>query len=282
MSSFERALDVVLKHEGGYVNDPRDPGGATNFGVTQRTYNAFRARRGLPFKAVYNIDRAEVVEIYRGSYWNAIRGDELPFAIAYTVFDGAVHSGPAQSIKWLQRTLRMKDADGIIGDITLRALRAVSDHRAVINGILDRRHEFLKRLRVYKSFPNGLDNRVKAVRRQALAWAGGAVLPVATISDKGAAVLPVGFPAKARAEDAVSRPSPSMGDATIGAGTASGGVALALLQAREAVEPLSGGGGVIDGLIVGLAVGAALATIAGIAVRMWSAKRAAEYDEALR
>lgn len=98
---YSDALSRVLVHEAGYVNDPRDPGGATMKGVTQRTYDGYRKRNGLALRPVRQITPTEVGEIYRRSYWAAIHGDTLPAGVDYVVFDGAVNSGPSQSIKWL-------------------------------------------------------------------------------------------------------------------------------------------------------------------------------------
>ena len=115
---YNEALKRVLVHEGGYVNDPRDPGGATMKGVTQRTYDGYRKRLGLPSRPVSQITSAEVGEIYRRQYWAAVRGDELPAGIDYVLFDGAVNSGPVQSIKWLQRALGVS-VDGVLGEATV-------------------------------------------------------------------------------------------------------------------------------------------------------------------
>lgn len=75
-SNFDRAMPLVLAHEGGLVDHPKDPGGRTNRGVTQRVYDAFRRRKSSPTRAVDHITDAEVKDIYRRQYWDAIRGDE--------------------------------------------------------------------------------------------------------------------------------------------------------------------------------------------------------------
>ena len=123
-SGFARALPRVLAHEGGYVDDPFDPGGATNKGITFRVYDAYRTRNGLPTRDVRAISATEVAEIYRLQYWDAVKGDELPPGLDYVLFDGAVNSGPSQSIKWLQRALGDVAVDGQIGQATLAAVMA--------------------------------------------------------------------------------------------------------------------------------------------------------------
>lgn len=120
---FDRALPHVLVHEGGKVDHPKDPGGRTNKGVTQRVYNAWRSKSNLPPRDVYLIADMEVAAIYRFQYWDAIMGDRLPEGVGYVVFDGAVNSGPKQSIKWLQRALSSLytgKVDGVMGALTLR------------------------------------------------------------------------------------------------------------------------------------------------------------------
>ena len=80
---FERALPRILAHEGGYVDDPRDPGGATNKGITHKTYSGWLRSKGLPDKNVRYISDAEVAAIYRQNYWDRIQGDNLPAGVAY-------------------------------------------------------------------------------------------------------------------------------------------------------------------------------------------------------
>lgn len=128
---FDRALPHVLIHEGGKVNHPKDPGGRTNRGITQRVYNAWRSKSNRPPRDVYQIDDMEVAAIYRFQYWDAVMGDRLPEGVGYVVFDGAVNSGPKQSIKWLQRALGSiytGAIDGVMGTITLDAVAAYDDH----------------------------------------------------------------------------------------------------------------------------------------------------------
>lgn len=118
---FDRALAFTLRWEGGYVNDPADPGGATNRGITQRTYDQWRYRHGEPTRDVSDITKDEVSAIYRSDYWDACRCDELPWPLSVVVFDGAVNCGPHRSIRWMQRELHVAP-DGIIGPKTLHAV----------------------------------------------------------------------------------------------------------------------------------------------------------------
>lgn len=174
-SSFDEALKRVLVHEGGYVNHPKDPGGATNKGVTQRVYDGYRARMKLPRQSVRSIKDVEVADIYRVQYWDAIRGDDLPRGIDYCTFDAAVNSGVAQGAKWLQRALGVK-ADGAVGEATLEAARkAIAP--AVINKACDLRMTMLRGLETWGTFGTGWSRRVTDVRKVSLDMAAKAPLP---------------------------------------------------------------------------------------------------------
>lgn len=167
-ANFAASLALVLKHEGGFSNHPRDPGGATMQGVIQRVYDAYRKRRGLARQSVRWIDKDELHEIYKRQYWDEIKGDVLPKGVDYCVFDGAVNSGPRQSAKWLQRALGVK-ADGVIGMVTLGAVDAHKNRSALIAAICKRRMSFLQRLRHWITFGKGWTNRVRGVERAATA-----------------------------------------------------------------------------------------------------------------
>jgi len=177
MDRFLRAFRPMQIHEGGYVNHPRDPGGATMKGVTQRVYDDYRRRMNQPQKSVRHISDYEVETIYRQQYWNAVKADDLPDGLAYCVFDAAVNSGPGRAARWLQQALGVK-VDGIIGNQTVGAARA-ANAVDVINRYCDMRLAFMKRLRHWPTFKNGWTRRVAEVRRQATEWAASGETPMA-------------------------------------------------------------------------------------------------------
>ena len=166
---FPRAFALLKVHEGGYANHPDDPGGATMKGVTQRTYDAHRKRRGQPVRDVREITDHEVEAIYRGQYWNAVRADDLPEGVAYCVFDAAVNSGPGRAARWLQKVIGAK-VDGVVGNETIAAARAIPAPD-IINAYCDKRLAFMKRLRHWPTFKNGWSRRVAEVREQSVEWA---------------------------------------------------------------------------------------------------------------
>lgn len=150
---FEACFHALLQHEGDYADLAHDPGGKTRFGVTEAV--ARRAgytgdMRALP------LDMAQ--DIYRRLYWDAIRGDELPEAIRYYVFDGATGSGVRQSVLWLQRALGVRD-DGILGPITLAAAHAAPPDVLKCR-LLAQRLRFMTHLKNWPAFSRGWSRRL--------------------------------------------------------------------------------------------------------------------------
>ena len=166
-NNFEKALALVLKHEGGYVNHPKDPGGATNKGVTQAVYNAYRKIRGRGLLSVKYISDEELRAIYKFQYWDKVHGDFLPSGLDYAVFDFAVNSGVRRASKYLQAVLGAAQ-DGVIG---AKTLAAITSPEKTINALCDRRMSFLRNLRAFMTFGKGWTRRVKDVRAHALEMA---------------------------------------------------------------------------------------------------------------
>jgi lysozyme family protein len=160
--NFARSLAAVLEHEGGYVNHPKDPGGATNMGVTQDVYDAFRKSRGLDLRSVKYIGGNEVSTIYRTQYWEAVKATELPAGVDYCIFDFAVNSGPTRAAKFLQRTVGAVD-DGRIGPATLAAVSG-KDAKEIIGEVCEARLFWLRTLPTFKYFGKGWTKRVDGVR----------------------------------------------------------------------------------------------------------------------
>lgn len=163
-NNFERALQLVLEHEGGYVNHPKDPGGATNKGVTQAVYDAYRKVRGRPSQSVKFITDEELRAIYKFQYWDKVHGDFLPTGLDYAVFDFAVNSGVSRASKYLQAVVGVAQ-DGVIG---ARTLAAITNPVSIINALLDRRMGFLRNLGTFLTFGKGWTKRVQGVRANAL------------------------------------------------------------------------------------------------------------------
>lgn len=171
--NFDACFASLLIDEGGYTNDPHDPGGATNLGVIQTEYNAYRTRKNLLTQSVRYITKAEAAEIYRFQYWASVHADDLPAGIDYVVFDEAVNSGPQQSVRDLQKALGTVKVDGWIGLETLGAVCAFGNDVVLIGKICEIRLGWLRRLKTWIYFGKGWSNRVAHVRRVALAMATG-------------------------------------------------------------------------------------------------------------
>lgn len=153
---FEDALAHVLRYEGGYVDHPQDPGGATNQGVTQATYDAWRRGRGLAARPVRGIERREVEAIYLERYWTPARCDGLPARLRLPHFDCAVNCGVVQAAKILQRALGVT-ADGVIGPVTLRAANG-RPSAPLLDDMLWERLRYYREIAVRKR-PDGRDLR---------------------------------------------------------------------------------------------------------------------------
>lgn len=162
MSRLDIILPTTLGFEGGYSNNPKDPGGATNKGITQRVYDAYRSRQGLPQLTVQSIKDQEVYDIYLSDYFLPIDGPELGVGIDLAVFDYAVNSGVSHAVKALQKLLPGVDADGAVGSLTLDALQK-ADPKDVIARLTASRLAFVKTLDTYATFGNGWDTRITSV-----------------------------------------------------------------------------------------------------------------------
>lgn len=128
MNTFEKAVEFVLRFEGDFLDDSRDSGGATKFGISSRSY---------PDLDIKNLTRMQAIEIYRADYWNRLKANECPAQIAIVLFDAAVNQGLISAIRMLQKSLGVT-VDGIMGPLTIAAaLRA--DLRKVIPEFIARR-----------------------------------------------------------------------------------------------------------------------------------------------
>uniref|UniRef100_A0AC34GEL5 Secretion activator protein n=1 Tax=Panagrolaimus sp. ES5 TaxID=591445 RepID=A0AC34GEL5_9BILA len=158
------ALDLMFGHEGGYVNNPKDTGGATKYGITHKTLAAHRGVASVTPAQVKALTKEEVTEIYVKSYWTQSGGDLLPVGIDFMAFDYGVNSGPAQAVKSLQRIVGVT-ADGIVGGQTLAAAKAYKGD--LISAYAAERLRFMKTLKTWSTFGRGWQKRVAAVEKQA-------------------------------------------------------------------------------------------------------------------
>lgn len=177
--TFPRAMAAVLVHEGGNVDDPRDPGGRTSQGVTQAVYDRFRRARNLPLRDVFAIEPAEREAIYRRDYWQVVRADDLPAGVDYATFDAAVNSGPARGAKWLQRAAGAT-VDGSVGPETIAAAGS-KPATAIVKALCALRLSFVQGLKTFVTFGRGWARRIAEVEALGvkIALEAGALSPAA-------------------------------------------------------------------------------------------------------
>jgi len=168
-NNFEQCFALVLRNEGGYVDNPHDPGGATNLGCTKDTWEAW-VGHPVTKDDIRALTPADVMPLYRAKYWNPIKGDDLPYGVDYAVFDFAINSGPSRAAKTLQSVLNVA-ADGQIGPATLAALETANP-RDVATQVCDARLAFLQSLPTYSMFGAGWSRRVLEVETEAFKMVG--------------------------------------------------------------------------------------------------------------
>jgi lysozyme family protein len=161
ITNFDTCLSHILSSEGGYVNNPKDPGGMTNLGCTKATWEEYVGHT-VSEKDMRNLTPADVAPLYKRKYWDKVAGDDLPAGLDYCVFDAAINSGPGRAAKWLQEVAGVK-ADGSIGPATLAAIEAFSPLE-IIAQYNDKRLQFLESLPTFITFGKGWSNRVSSVQ----------------------------------------------------------------------------------------------------------------------
>ena len=163
--NYAHCLEMLLRHEGGFVNHPRDPGGVTNLGVTKKVWEEFTGR-DVDVKEMRELTPEDVAPLYKALYWDAVKGDELPNGIDWSVFDWGVNSGPARAAKALQRIVDATP-DGAIGPKTLAKVHEADIHD-VLNKMHSARQEFYEKLETFDTFGKGWTKRNNETLAQAL------------------------------------------------------------------------------------------------------------------
>jgi lysozyme family protein len=166
MARFDDCLAFVLAREGGFVDDPVDRGRATNQGVTQRSYDAYRVHKGLPQQSVKFMLSSERDEIYQTTYWAPVGGDVILQPLDACMFDAAVNHGPSRAIGFLQDIAQVPNTS----TLDAATMVAIADKdQAVLAGLhCDRRWSFYKAIvardATQARFINGWRNRLYALR----------------------------------------------------------------------------------------------------------------------
>jgi lysozyme family protein len=166
--NWDDSFAAVLKHEGGFVNHPKDPGGMTNLGVTKAAWEAWLVRTATE-SDMRALTPDAVKPFYKAMYWDKIKGDQLPNGVDYAAYDLAVNSGVGRAAKYLQEIAGVV-ADGVIGPKSLEAIK-VCDPEQMVMALCDMRLDFLKRLPTFETFGKGWTIRVAEVKDKATGMA---------------------------------------------------------------------------------------------------------------
>jgi lysozyme family protein len=162
--NWDACFTMVLKHEGGFVNHPKDPGGMTNLGVTRTNWELY-LDHDVTEADMRALTPEMVKPFYKKNYWDRIRGDELPSGVDYAAYDLAVNSGTGRAAKYLQQIAGVT-ADGVIGPRSMEAIKKC-DAEDVVDEICNMRMTFLKNLNTFDTFGKGWTIRVNDVMAKA-------------------------------------------------------------------------------------------------------------------
>ena len=160
--NYDDSITRVLKHEGGYTNHPKDPGGPTNWGITIGDYRRY-VKPNATAADVKAMPLPEAKAIYRTKYWLACNCDKLPSGVDYAIFDYGVNSGIGRAGKVLRRVLKLPDKVSTITDEVVKAAM-LRDPQELCAAICDERLAFLRSLNTWSTFGPGWGRRVAEVK----------------------------------------------------------------------------------------------------------------------
>ena len=163
--NFRDCLELVLKHEGGYVDHPKDPGGRTNLGVTQRVWEEWIGHPATE-KDMQELTPAIVAPMYEMRYWRTSYCEKLPRGLDLLVFSMAVNAGAGRSVKLLQDAIGVV-ADGVIGPNTMAKINE-ANVETLIDKFSEARTAYYKGLKLFPVFGRGWLNRTDKERLEAL------------------------------------------------------------------------------------------------------------------
>lgn len=252
-ASYPEAIRRVLLSEGGYVNHPSDPGGPTNFGITLADYRKY-VKPDATAADVRAMNVNEAKTIYRTKYWAAVRGDDDPAGLDYTLFDYGVNSGTSRANKVLQRVVGVA-VTGQIDNVTLAAVKK-RDPKAIISEVNAERLRFLQGLKTWPVFGKGWGTRVSSVNA--------AALKMAALGD---APIPSAMPEPPPPSTGKGEvPKPSTGKIIVGTGAPTGATGGATWWDWIAAHPY-------ESAFIAIAALAALIVVVEWAATKWQASK---------
>ena len=172
LDNWKESFKHLLVSEGGYTEDPRDPGnhlpdgraGCTNLGVTQTAWEAFVGHQ-VSNQDMRDLTPEKIEPFYKAKYWDAVRADELPSGLDYLVFDFAINAGPGRSIKCLQSAVGTTP-DGGLGPKTMQAVME-HDRTDLVEKFSQAKLDFYRSRPTFATYGNGWTSRVASVKKQA-------------------------------------------------------------------------------------------------------------------
>ena len=177
MHNFDKSFSLVISSEGGYTEDPHDPGnklpdgrkGCTIWGCTQASWEAFVGHH-VTNADMRKLKPKDVAPLYRLNYWDAVRGDALPSGVDYAAFDFAINAGPARARKEIQTALGVP-ADGVFGPQTMASIYK-AEELALLKAFSKAKESFYRALKPFTIFGTGWLNRIKHVEQEAIKMTG--------------------------------------------------------------------------------------------------------------
>lgn len=154
--NYDHCLEMVLHHEGGYVDHPDDPGGETNMGITKRVWEEWGGEKDM-----IDLEVEDVMPIYRENYWDRVKGDHLPSGLDLCVFDFGVNAGTGRAAKLLQKLVGATP-DGAIGPNTLAKVDNFIAQETLEGTITEYQHQrqrYYESLRHFETFGRGWTRR---------------------------------------------------------------------------------------------------------------------------
>lgn len=164
--NYQDAINQVLKHEGGFVNNPLDRGGVTNLGITQKTYEKFKGRK-VSLLEMKQMPKTDAIKIYKKEYWDKIGGDKIKlYSVAFAIFDQAVNRGPSKAIQQAQRIASILP-NGKLGLDTINAINSIPEsdfiNRYVLESI-DAYQKIVSNNPSQNTFLKGWINRANSIK----------------------------------------------------------------------------------------------------------------------
>jgi lysozyme family protein len=170
ISNWDQSFELVIKSEGGFTDNPKDPGnhlpdgreGCTMLGCTQTNWEKYIGHQ-VTKEDMKLLKKEDVKPLYKKDYWDAVRADDLPVGMDYAAFDFAINAGPAASRKMIQRAIGVT-ADGVFGPATMKAINEADNF---IEKFSQAKTNFYKSLKTFDTFGVGWLKRVAEVQHLA-------------------------------------------------------------------------------------------------------------------